>query len=83
MNNEKVNEYIALFGGVLGSLLLLLRAVGWDPYYFNEETINLLLNFLTLTIPFLLVTYGIYKNTYILTDKAKAQEKVLKEKGLK
>lgn len=83
MENEKVKEYVAMFGGVLGALLLLFRAVGWDPTIFNEDSINAIVNFLTLTIPFLLVTYGIYKNTYILTDKAKVQEQVLKEKGLK
>jgi len=40
-------------------------------------------NFFTSAVPFIIAGYGVYKNSYILHDKSKAQEEYLKENNLK
>lgn len=83
MTQDKLKQYIALFGGVLGALLLFLQSLGVNLAHFNDESINAFVNVLESLIPFILVGYGVYKNSYIITKRAKEQEKELKEKGLK
>ncbi|MGF9975909.1 phage holin [Viridibacillus arvi] len=41
------------------------------------------INALFAAVPFILIVYGVYKNSYIMTKQAKEQEQLLKEKGLK
>lgn len=80
---DKVKQYVALIGGVLGALLLFLQSIGFEISWFNQETINSFTNLLTALIPLILVGYGIYKNQFIITKKARKQEKELKNRGLK
>lgn len=81
--SDKLKQYIGLFGGVLGAVLLFLQSIGLTFTHFNDDTINAFVNVLESLIPFILVAYGVYKNTYIVSKKAKKQEIELKEKGLK
>lgn len=83
MNYDKLKQYVALFGGWLSAVLLFLNSVGIDFWWFNEETIGTFTNVLVASIPFVIVAYGVYKNSYVLSDSAKEQEKELKKKGLK
>lgn len=83
MTADKLKQYIGLFGGVLGALLLFLQSLGLTFTHFNDDTINAFVNVLESLIPFALVAYGVYKNSYIITKRAKEQENELKEKGLK
>lgn len=83
MTADKLKQYIGLFGGVLGAVLLFLQSIGLTFTHFNDDTINAFVNVLESLIPFALVAYGVYKNTYIVTKRAKKQEIELKEKGLK
>lgn len=83
MTAEKLKEYIGLIGGVLGAFLFFLQSLDVTFTHFNNETINAFVGVLESLVPMLLVTYGVYKNSYILTKNAKEQEKFLKEKGLK
>lgn len=83
MTADKLKQYIGLFGGVLGAVLLFLQSIGLTFTHFNDDTINAFVNVLESMIPFALVAYGVYKNTYIVTKRAKKQEIELKEKGLK
>lgn len=83
MTTEKLKQYIALFGGWLGAVLLFLQALDINFKHFNEDTINAFIGVLTASIPFILVAYGVYKNSYLLSKKAKEQEKELEKKGLK
>lgn len=83
MTADKLKQYIGLFGGVLGAVLLFLQSIGLTFTHFNNDTINAFVNVLESLIPFALVAYGVYKNSYIITKKAKKQENELKEKGLK
>lgn len=80
---DKIKQYIALFGGLLSAVLLFLRSLNIDYWWFNEETINSFVNLLLALVPFVFVLYGVWKNSYIVTKKAREQEKVLKQKGLK
>lgn len=83
MDYDKLKQYIALFGGWLSAVLLFLQSLGIDFWWFNEETIGTFTDVLMASIPFVLLIYGVYKNTYVVTKKAKEQEKELKQKGLK
>lgn len=82
-SSDKVKQYIALFGGLLGALLLFLQSIDVHWNWLNENSIDAFTNLLIAGVPFLLVAYGVYKNTYVLTRKAKEQEAELKRKGLK
>ncbi|MBD8028137.1 PTS mannose transporter subunit IID [Ureibacillus sp. Re31] len=83
MTSDKLKQYIALFGGLLSAILLFLQSLGIDLTWFTDDTINAFVEVLLNAVPFILVIYGVYKNTYIVTKKAKEQEKALKEEGLK
>lgn len=79
MNSEKLKQYIALFGGWLGAVLLFLQSVGVSFVHFNNASIDAFVGVLEASIPFILVGYGVYKNSYIITRRAKEHEKVIKE----
>lgn len=83
MTTDKLKQYIALFGGLLSAILLFLQSLGINLTWFTDDTINAFVEVLLNAVPFVLVIYGVYKNTYIVTKKAKEQEKVLEKKGLK
>lgn len=83
MTADKLKQYIGLFGGVLGAVLLFLQSIGLTFTHFNDDTINAFVNVLESLIPFALVAYGVYKNSYIITKRAKEQENELKKKGMK
>ncbi|WP_245890112.1 phage holin [Rummeliibacillus pycnus] len=80
---DKLKQIVALFGGLLSAILLFLRSIGVTFDWFSQESINAFNQVLLNGIPFVLVIYGVWKNSYIVTKKAKEQEKLLKEKGLK
>lgn len=83
MTTDKLKQYIALFGGLLSAILLFLQSLGINFSWFTDDTINAFVDVLVAAVPFALLIYSVYKNTYIVTKKAKEQEKALKEKGLK
>ena len=72
-----------MFGGFLGALLLFLQSIGVQWQWLNEDSIGSFTNLLMAGVPFILVAYGVYKNTYLLSHRAKMQEKELEKKGLK
>lgn len=80
---DKLKQWIGLLGGALGALLLFLQAIGVSFEHFNNDTINALVNFLTTLVPLILIGYGIWKNQYLISPKAKEQEEVLIKEGLK
>lgn len=83
MTADKSKQYVAMIGGFLGSLYLALQATGIEFLWFNQETIDAWMAVLNAGIPLVLVAYGVYKNQYVLTNKAKRQEEMLKEKNMK
>lgn len=83
MDADKIKQVVALVGGVLGALLLFFQAVSIKVEWFNEVTIAAFLALLGSFIPLVAIFYGIYKNQYLLTKKAKEQEKVLIQTGKK
>ncbi|MFB7639474.1 phage holin [Peribacillus butanolivorans] len=80
---EKTKQYVAMVGGDLGALLLFFQSLGYQVVWFNEDTINSFTNFLTAIVPLGFVLYGVYKNQFLLTEKALEQEKALEKQGLK
>lgn len=83
MNKDKLSQYIGLFGGLLSAVLLFLGTLNVQFDWFNADSIDAFIAVLIAAIPFVLLMYGLYKNTYLLTKKAKRQEAELKRKGLK
>ncbi|HZG10509.1 MAG TPA: phage holin [Kurthia gibsonii] len=83
MTAEKLKQYIALFGGLLSAVLLFLGTLGVQIDWFTEDSISTFTNVLIAAVPFILVIYGVWKNSYIVTKQACEQEQYLKEKGLK
>ena len=83
MNKDKTKQYIAFIGGALGGILLFLQSLGIELTHFNDNTINAFVTMLESFVPLILVGYGIWKNQYIITNKAKEQEVDLKMRGLK
>ncbi|MGE7837993.1 phage holin [Viridibacillus arvi] len=80
---DKLKQYIALFGGLLSAVLLFLQALNVNLWWLNDQTIDTFINVLVTAVPFILIVYGVYKNSYIVTKQAKEQEELLKQKGLK
>ena len=80
---DKLKQIVAMFGGLISAILLFLRSIGVTFDWLTEESVNAFNQVLINGIPFVLVIYGVWKNSYIVTKKAKEQEKLLREKGLK
>lgn len=80
---DKIKQYVALVGGFLGALYLALQASGISAEFINPQKVDAWINVINTGLPLVLVAYGVWKNTYLVKSKAKEQEQVLKEKGLK
>lgn len=83
MSADKIKQYIAMFGGVLGALLLFMRSIDFELHWFNEMSIEAFIGFLVALAPLVAVLYGVWKNQYIVSKKAREAEEVLKREGLK
>lgn len=83
MTADKLKQCIAMFGGLLSAVLLFLQSLGITLTWFTDESIDAFVNAALAAVPFILVVYGIWKNTYLVSKKAKEQEEKLKEEGLK
>lgn len=81
--DDKIKQYVALFGGWLSAVLLFLGTLGFAFDWFNQESIDALIVVLGASVPFVVAMYGVYKNSYRLSEKTKRQEDELKKKGLK
>lgn len=81
--DDKLKQYFALFGGWLMAVLLFLGTLNIEFEWFNTESIDAFVVVLMASVPFIIVIYGVWKNSYRLSDKAKQQERVLKQRGLK
>lgn len=80
---DKIKQYVALIGGFLGALYLALQASGISVEFINPQKVDAWINVINMGLPLVLILYGVWKNTYLVKSKAKEQEQVLKEKGLK
>lgn len=83
MDADKVKQYVGLVGGWLSAVLLFLGTLNVKFEWFTQDSIDAFVVVLGASVPFILVLYGVWKNTYLIKQKAKQQEYVLKQKGLK
>ncbi|MER2090933.1 MAG: phage holin [Sporosarcina sp.] len=81
--DDKLKQSVALFGGWLSAVLLFLGTLNIKFEWFNEASIGAFEGVLIAAVPFVIVLYGIWKNTYLVKKQAKAQEAALKRQGLK
>ena len=79
MSKEKVKQFVAMIGGFLGALYLALQVSGIEFPWFNTQSIDAWMAVLNAGIPLAFVIYGIYKNQYLLTERAREQERKLNE----
>ncbi|MDU7037286.1 MAG: phage holin [Staphylococcus simulans] len=80
---DKIKQFIGLIGGFLGALYLALNTSGISAEWINPQKVDAWINVINTGLPLALVSYGIWKNTFIIKKSARDQEKYLKEKGLK
>ena len=83
MTTDKLKQHVALFGGWLSAVLLFLGTLNVKFEWFNQESIDAFVVVLIASVPFILIIYGVWKNTYLVRKRAKEQERVLKQRGLK
>lgn len=83
MTGDKLKQYVALFGGWLSAVLLFLGTLNVSFEWFSQNSIDAFVVVLGASIPFIIVIYGIWKNTYLVKKNAKEQEKLLKRQGMK
>lgn len=83
MKKDKIKQFVALIGGFLGALYLALNTSGISAEWINPQKVDAWVNVLNTGIPIALTFYGVYKNSFIITDKAKEQEKKLEELNMK
>ena len=83
MDKDKILQWIGFLGGALGGVLFFLQSLGLELTHFNDQTIDGFVTMLESFVPLILVGYGIWKNQYIVSGKAKVQENELKKRGLK
>lgn len=81
--DDKLKQYFALFGGWLSAVLLFLGTLNVSFEWFTMESIDAFVAVLVAAVPFIIVIYGVWKNSYRLSEKAKRQEVELKRRGLK
>lgn len=83
MEKDKLKQFIALIGGFLGALYMALNASGISAEWINPQKVDAWVNVFNTGIPVALTFYGVYKNTFVVTKKAKNQEKTLKDLNIK
>lgn len=83
MTNEKVKQFVGMVGGALASLLMFLGTINIKFDWFTTESVDAFVVVLGAMIPLGFAFYGIWKNTYLVTKKAKREEEELKRKGFK
>lgn len=80
---DKAKQIVAMVGGFLGALLMFLGTLNIEFQWFTTESIDAFVVMLGAAVPLGFVFYGIWKNQYLVSKKAKRQEDELKRKGLK
>ncbi|AQL56408.1 phage holin [Abyssicoccus albus] len=83
MTKDKLEQFVAMIGGFLGALYLALNANGIHVEWLDPDKVDLWINVLNTAIPLALAVYGVWKNQYLVTGKARKQEKELQKQGLK
>ncbi|VDG97003.1 Uncharacterised protein [Lysinibacillus sphaericus] len=78
MDADKLKQYIGLFGGLASAVFLFLHTIGIQFTWFNPASTGVFSGVLVAAIPFVLIVYGVYKNSYIITEKAKTHVKNIK-----
>ena len=76
-------DIVILVTAALSALMLFLGTIGVAFDWFTEESIGAFGVLLGAVIALVVALYGIYKNTYAITAKARKQDAELKRRGLK
>lgn len=82
-NTDAAKEIAKLVTGWLGAAAGVLATLNIKYEWLTPESINAFGLFLIATVMLVTTVYGVYKNSYVMTKKAKMQSNVLKQRGLK
>lgn len=74
---ENVREWLVLLAGFVGALKLALASVGL--HFYTQEQADTFIAAIEALIPLVIVSYAVYKNTYVVTDKAKKEKEILNQ----
>lgn len=80
---DKIKQFIAMIGGFISSVYLALNASGIHINWLHPKNIEPWMQVFNTGIPILFIIYGIWKNTFILTNRSREQEMFLKQSGRK
>jgi len=78
-----IKDLLTLLAGFLSALLFFLSTIGIKLDWFTEDSISAFIWLLSAFITLVVNMYAVYKNTYVLTKKARIQKEELEKKGLK
>ena len=78
-----LKDILTLLGGFLTALLFFLGTIDVKFNWFTVDSINAFIWVLSAFIALVVNVYAVYKNTYVITKKARMQKEELKKKGLK
>lgn len=78
-----IKDLLTLLAGFLSALLFFLSTIGIKLDWFTEDSINAFIWMLSAFITLIVNVYAVYKNTYVLTKKARIQKEELEKRGLK
>lgn len=81
--NDNIKQFTALIGGVLGSLFLFFGTVGVAFDWFTPESIDAFVVLFGAVGALVFALFGVYKNSYKMSKKARKQDAELKRRGLK
>lgn len=81
--NDKIKEITILITGALMALMGFLATLNIQYEWLTKESIDAFGVLITAVVVLVLTLYTVYKNTFIITKKAKQQKAELKRKGLK
>ncbi|QED49336.1 phage holin [Cytobacillus dafuensis] len=78
-----IKDMATLIGGFLTALLLFFGTIGVSFEWFTQDSINAFVVLISAAIALGINLYAVYKNTYVLTKKAKLQKEFLERNNLK
>ncbi len=83
VGDQMLKDILILVGGFLSALLFFFSTIGITFSWFTQDSINAFIWVISAFITLVINLYAVYKNTYVITKKARLQKEELMKKGLK
>lgn len=83
VGDQMLKDILTLVCGFLSALLFFFSTIGITFSWFTQDSINAFIWVISAFVTLVINLYAVYKNTYVITKKARLQKEELKKKGLK